>query len=256
MKNIVRFKCTIALITFSILTVVSCSDVEPIDPAVLLNPGPVNPNPTNPENPGTSTGDYWPSALNNEWAFERNGVEIEPMKMVSINSIANKTYYTFNEQTAMGGGIGTTTAVTRLRKEGAAYYIKVDDFTTQANGATPGSTTTGSENIVLRDDLPVGGTWTSSYTQTTTFTDTSLPVMAIDFVIDGTIMEKNAIVTIGDETYNNVIKTKYVQTATMAGQSSTTTTYYWFAKDIGPIRILTEADPVDLNTELISYILN
>jgi hypothetical protein len=243
---------------FGMFSMVSCSEVEPLDPAIVVNPNPNNPNnPNNPGNPSTSTGDYWPAALDNQWVFQRNGTTQPAMKMVSINSINGHTYYTFNEQsgTTTTGGM-TGMAVTRLRKTGADYYIKIEDIIMPAANGVPASTTTGSETILLRDDLPVGGTWTSSYTQTTTYNDPLFPVIAIDFVINGTIMEKGSEITVAGETYTDVIKTKYVQNTTMMGQTSSTTTYYWFAKDIGPVRMLTETDPADLNSELISYILN
>lgn len=241
-----------------IFSLVSCSEVEPLDPAIVVNPNPTNPNnPNNPGNPGTSTGDYWPAALNNQWVFERNGATQPPMKIVSINSIDGHTYYTFDPQSGTSaGGVTASAVTTRLRKTGADYYMRVEDFTTEPTATIPGSTTTGSETILLRDNLPVGGTWTTTYTQTTTYTNPVFPVVTMDFVVTGTIMEKGIEVAVAGETYTDVIKTKYVQNTTLMGQTTTTTSYYWFAKDIGPIRMVTETDPVDYDSVLISYILN
>ena len=91
-------------ILFLTFGLTSCSDVEPLDPAVIVNP--TNPsNPSNPTNPGTSTGDYFPTALNNSWTYKQGGVIQPIMKIVSINSIGANTYYTFNE------AFGTTNGV-------------------------------------------------------------------------------------------------------------------------------------------------
>src|SRR5690606_21518793 len=136
-------------------------------------------------------GDYWPAELDNQWVFSRNGTTQPPMKMISINSIEGQIYYTFSPQSGTSaGGVTAPAVTTRLRKSGADYYMRVEDFTTEATGNIPGSTTTGSETILLRDNLPVGATWTSTYTQTTTYTNPVFPVVAMDFEVIGTIMEK------------------------------------------------------------------
>ena len=242
------------ILFFTAFSFNSCSEVEPIDPNIIITP---TPDPEDPENPSEpSAGDYWPTALNNQWVFEQNGVQQSPMKIISINSIGGNTYYTFNSSSATGTNSGaTTTAVTRLRKSGANYYLKVDDLITEPAGGMPGSTTTGSETILLKDNLPVGGSWVTSYVQTTTYNET-FPAISIDFLVTGTIVEKDISVTVGNETYTEVIKTRYVQKVTSFGQTTETTTYYWFAKDIGPVKISTDASGVTYNSELVSYIIN
>ena len=249
MKNIHLLSTVILM--FSAISFTSCSDIEPIDPNIIINP-----NPEGPDGPGEpSTGDYWPAALNNEWVFQRDGELQSPMKMISINSIGGQTYYTFNAQTAEGNATGETTAVTRLRKSGGNYYLKLDDFVTAPSGQVPGSTTSGSETILLKDNVPVGGSWVSNYTQTTTYTAT-YPAISLDFIVTGTIMEKNISVTVLDEVYTDVIKTKYVQKVTSAAGTSESTSYYWFAKGVGPIKITTDGAGASYNSELVSYDLN
>ncbi len=239
---------------FAAFGITSCSEVEPLDPAIVLNPNPSNP--SNPGNPGTSTGDYWPAALNNEWTYLLNGVEQTPLKMVSINSINGHTYYTFGSFPGISSGGITGTAVTRLRKTGANYYIKVEDIVTQQQGQIPGSTTTGYETIYLKDNLPVGGTWTTSYSTTTTYTDPNFPEMTMSTQATGTIEEKGIEITVGGETFTDVIKTKYVQNVTMMDQQTTATTYYWFAKDVGPVKIMTESEGAVYEQQIIDYTLN
>ncbi len=244
------------LLLFSAVSFTSCSDIEPIDPNIIITPTPDPEDPDNPDNPGEPIlGDYWPAALNNEWVFRQNDVLQPPMKIISVNSIDGKTYYTFNAMVATGNVSGETTAVTRLRKSGANYYLKLDDFSTEASGAIPGSTTTGSETILLKDNIAVGGSWVTSYTQTTTYT-TTFPPISLDIQVTGTIMEKDISLTVRDETYTDVIKTKYVQKVTSAGGTSETVTYYWFAKGIGPVKTSTETANGTYNSDLVSYTIN
>ena len=239
------------LALFAVFSLGSCSsDNEPIDPSIIIDPEDPNVDP-----PGASTGDYWPAALNNEWIFERDGVTQPAMKMVSINSIGGNTYFTFNEQTGTGQVL-TGSAVTRLRKSNAAYHIRIEQINVPAQNGMPGSTTSGAEYVLLKDNLPVGGTWTDSYTQTTTYTDPAFPVITMNVVNNGFIVEKGITVTVNDETYTDVIKTKLVQNVTMMTQTTATTTYYWFAKGVGPIKITTEGTGMVSNQELLSYTLN
>ncbi|NMH29170.1 hypothetical protein [Flavobacterium silvaticum] len=236
----------------------SC-EVEPLDPAVLTET-PQNPtDPTNPTNPGDDTpseGDYWPAALNNSWTFD-NGTGEYDMKIVSINSIDGYTYYTFNPQTGTSGSGMTGTTTVRMRKAGGNYYYKYDDVVIAAEGEIPGSTTTGSEVIILKDNIAVGQTWTQSYTQTTTYTNSSLPVISITNNITGTIVEKGATVTVDGESYSNVIKTKVVNNAVMMGvPAGTSTSYYYFSKDVGPIKFETEGLGTVSTSDLVEYTLN
>lgn len=240
---------TAVLVFFAAFNLTSC-DNEPIDPAIDLNNG------GNTGGGGTSSGDYWPAALNNQWVFNLNGVQQDPLKMVSINAINGNTYYTFNQQSGTGGTGTAASATLRLRKTSGDYYIKVEDIVTPAQAGMPGSTTTGSETILLKDYLAVGGTWTSSYNQTTTYTDPSFPVITLNFVIEASIMEKNISLTVNGAVYTDVIKVKYVQNVTSFGQTTSSINYYWFSKNVGPIKITNEFGTSTYNQELVSYILN
>ncbi len=235
----------------AVFTLGSCSsDNEPIDPSIIVNPEDPNVDP-----PGASTGDYWPAALNNTWIYERDGVTQPAAKIVSINTVGGNTYYNFDPQSGTGQVL-TGTATTSLRKSNATYYIKMSNMTTQPTGGMPGSTTTGAEYVVLKDNLPVGGTWTDTYTQTTTYTDPAFPVVTMNIVNNGFIVEKGITVTVNGEEFTDVIKTKLVQNATFMGQTTATTNYYWFAKGVGPIKITNEMQGAVYNQELESYTLN
>ncbi len=242
---------TAVLSLFMVFAMGSCSsDNEPIDPSIIINPDTPDDDP-----PGASTGDYWPAALNNEWVYELDGVEQAPTKIISINNIGGNTYYTFDSQTGTGQVL-TGSATTRLRKTNATYYMRVDDITVPPQNGMPGSTTTGAEYVILKDNLDVGGNWTDTYSQTTTYTDPAIPAITMNTTNNGFIVEKGISVTVNGETYNNVIKTKLVQSVTFAGQTTVTTTYYWFAKNVGPIKTTMEGTGAVYNQDLVSYTLN
>ena len=192
------------------------------------------------------TSDYWPTAINNQWVYSMGGTMQEPVKIVSTNVIDGKTYFTFAAPTS------GATATQRIRKSNGDYYIKLEDITIPASGGLPASTTTGNETIYLKDNLPVGGTWTNSYNQTTTYTGIPTAI-TMAFTITSTIEEKNVSLTVNGETYTDVIKVKRVTSSTLMGTVSNSIGYYWYAKDVGPIQVENPGYPMQI---LESYILN
>lgn len=241
LKNISAFILLFASVLFT-----SCS-IEPYEGTIPST------NPTDNTTPGggQSTGDYWPTAINNQWVFSVNGANQTPLKMVSLDVIGGNNYYTFNSQS--GGG---ATQVTRLRKLNGDYFLKSEDVVIAPQGGAPGSTSNGTERILLKDYLDVGGSWTYNYVQTTTFTDPAFPVIAMNFNIVSTILEKNASLTVNGQNFSNVIKIRVVQNVTNNGQTSVSTSYYWFSKNVGPIKISTEYNGTTSTQDIASYILN
>jgi uncharacterized protein YozE (UPF0346 family) len=237
--NFIKF---ITVFFFASVLLTSC-EIEPVDSSLLPDNG-----------GGTTTGDYWPTAINNQWIFKMDGVLQDPMKMISINTISANTYYTFNQM--VGNGLGlTVSGVQRLRKLNGDYYLKIENLSSPAQGPIPGFTMTGYETIMLKDYLPVGGTWTDKYSQTTTYTDPIFPVITLDFDIIATVIEKNSSITIAGHNYTDVIKIKYIQKVTMVGQTTTVTSYYWYSKNVGPIKMTTETGGQTVVQELDSYIV-
>ncbi len=187
-----------------------------------------------------STTDYWPRAINNQWIFSVDNVNQDPIKIVSTDLVGGNTYYTFEPNAT------TSNATIRIRKSNTGdYFYKIEDIT------TGGGVTTGSETIILKDYLPVGGSWTNNYVQTTTYP--GFPPINLDVAVVSTIMETNATVTVPDNTFNNVIVVKRIQTFSGVGFPTTvTTSTYWFAKNQGPVKITTQTDGGAVTSQLLT----
>lgn len=195
-----------------------------------------------------STGDYWPTAVNNQWVMDQNGTE-STMKIVSSEKVNDDTYFKFNQfSLAQDGGEGSATAA--IKKVKGDYYIKIADVIYNANGIT--GKTTGYEFIFFKDYLEVNKTWTGSYTQETSFDFPGVPVIKLNVNYTGTILEKGATATVNSVSYKDVIKFKFLMETKMEGQTaSSVTVEYWVAKDVGIIK-MTSGSTV---SELVSYSL-
>lgn len=250
MKNI-KLIAGIFLILTS-FTFTSCEN-EPIDSAINLD--------DNNGGGGTSTGDYWPAALNNQWVYKLNGVQQSPMKIISVNSINNATYYTFDTLFGQGSTGGNAAATVRLKKNSGDYYIRIEDLNLNLGGGLT-ATMTGYEYILLKDYLTVGQTWTGSYNQTTTYSDPQLPAIIQSTNYTGTVIETGSTVTVNGVSYPNVIKVRVRQSTSFAGSLEPTLvdSDYWFAKDVGPIKAVnlsTVSGNTTTNTnELASFVIN
>jgi len=232
-----------SIVTLFVLTVafttISC-DNEPVDPALDLSSG-----------GGSSSGDYWPTAINNEWIMERDGVALDPIKIIGTGNFGGQTYYKFAPQS--GSGSTTSGSVTNwLNKNNGVYKLKTDDIVINAGGLT--GTQSGYEFIILKDNIAVGQTWTGSYTQTTTYS--GIPPITLTINYTGTILAKNVSATVDGETYNDVIKVSFVQNTSMAGVPPTTiNSEYWFAKNVGVIKSISNDSGNIYESILVDYTL-
>lgn len=240
---------------------VSC-DVEPIDSAVLnqndtTNNGGGNNNTGgggnntggggNNTGGGSSSGDYWPTAINNQWTYNQNGSVIAPNKIIGTDVFNGATYYKF---TQASGGSGSTTAAgtSWLNKNAGVYKIKIDDLIIDAGGIT--GTQSGYEFIALKDNLAVGQSWNGTYSQTTDYPGVATFVQTSNYT--GTILAIGATETVNGEVFNNVIKMKLHVETNLSGSISVQDVEYWYAKDVGPIRTL----GTGFDSILVDYILN
>jgi hypothetical protein len=228
-------------------TLTSC-DNEAIDSAIDLT------NPENPENPGggTASGDYWPTAVNNQWIFSQNGTVQAPMKMIGTDVFSGKTYFKFAPISGSGGQTSAT-ASTWLNKSNGVYTLKTGDLNISAQGLT--GMQSGFEYVILKDNIEVGATWTGSYNQTTSFT--GIPPMTQTTTYTGTILEKDATVTVDGETFTDVIKMNITQETVITGISlSIVNTEYWFSKNVGPIRTKIYSGGGIYESILVDYTIN
>ena len=189
------------------------TDIEPIDPAVIgENPGD-NPG----ENPGTPSGDYWPMAVNNTWIFKNNGVTEPPMKIISSEQIAGKTYYKYSnfvgtstvQGAAFTGNIWT-------RKENNTYFIR-QEVTIPAQNGNPAINVLPTEVQILKDNLAVNETWTHNFTQTMMFG--SIPIDSPVEIV-GKVLEKDAQITVNGQSFSQVLKVEVTQNTQGVSQSN------------------------------------
>lgn len=190
--------------------------------------------------------DYWPMKVDNQWVFKKDGVSQPAMKITGTDIFGGVTYYAYSNlfgTTLNGAGFSGTI---HSRKQGSGYYIRQS-----ATVAGPPSVTVDPiEFLILRDDLPVGGTWTETLTQVThigTFPPQESEVQTL-----GTILEKGGSLTVNGQTYQNVIKASLVQTV----DGVENTNYYWFAAEVGPIKVINNMNGTETTQELESYIVN
>lgn len=255
-------KISLLFLALVSITFFSCSDDnEALDPVLAGQTGNNNGNGGNNGtggsgsfgNGGTSSGDYWPATVGNYWQFEQNGVTQNPMEMIGTNTFNGGTYYKFDA--IFGAGFSTTGVVSEswLNKSGGNYIIKIGDINVDLGGIT--GTVTGYEMLVLKDNVAVGESWSFTVNQTITYTGIPSVTQVIDF--EGTILEKDVTETVNGETYNNVIKSTLTQSVAISGVPSTTVTNeYWFAKDIGPIKHVSNESGISYESILVDYLIN
>lgn len=233
------------LILFTSLIFTSCStDVEPLDPAVVVEPPGGGNN-----NDGETTGDYWPMAVNNQWAFAANGTNEAPMKIVSTEQINGTTYYKY--ENFLGTSIAGTgfEATVWTRKSGGTYYARQQASSNGGEGV-PSITVEPFEIIILKDHLAVNGTWEQSINQTTIIS--GFPPMVTVVNIQGKVLEKDVALTVNGEEFPNVIKVQVIQNT----QGVTNTNYYWFAEDVGIIKYQNIYQAFVTTHEIVSYTIN
>jgi hypothetical protein len=227
---------------------------------------------------GESTGDYWPMAVNNNWIYDYSldGVQQEDYNM-TIDALStfegNQAYLYSQFMPTVSGTDGTELESFDIdfytRKNGGDYIVGVGDLTADFLGLFQLSQT-GYSFIILKDYLNVGETWTKNVQTTTTFTSSDpnfpdLPSVTTDLVLNFEIVAKDLTVDVNGTSYSPVIKVKYALDSSSADapdQTIQADTFYYFAKDVGIIKIegtqYDSGDNITSNSlqELSSYTLN
>jgi hypothetical protein len=235
----------------------SC-DNEPLEGFDLANPAVATTNPDGSNGNvtgGTSTGDYFPRAIDNEWtySFDVNGSTQTLVSKLTNSFIDNSNTVFESEQNTVSVGTTAITVSGFLYKTGGVYT----------------ATQTGLPNyIFLKDNVPVGTTWSVSYSQTTSYTPSqqgipNIPDAVTNTTIDYEIEGKDLSVVVNGVTYSPVINVKATNTSVIAGTNIETEniSYNFYALDIGLIKIEstgTDSNGSSTTTEslLTSYILN
>lgn len=204
--------------------------------------------PTDMEPAQNSTGDYWPTAVDNQWVLNQNGSDIT-MKIISSENTNGGTYYKFNQMAGMNESLSADASVW-LKKNKGDYYIKMDDITIDL-GEIKG-VMTGYEFIILKDYLDVNETWSGTYSQTTTYNLEGVPAIKTTINYKGTILEKGNSLVVNGTTYTNVIKFRIHQEVTMMDQpANSVDADYWVSKNVGIIKMSSGGS----DTQLVSYIV-
>lgn len=187
---------------------------------------------------GTTTGNYYPLAVNNKWDYS-NGSTATQSTITGTNVFSGTTYYkTEDTSNEILGQLWTV-------KKGGSYYQR-SGTTTQ----TQGSITVETEPFelkILRDDLAVGETWHGTAKPKVTYTGSSSGSFRATINYTGTMIARDATETLGSITYNNIIKIALEAAVDSNGQVNYITSEYWFAKDIGLIKEV-ETSTVDNQT--------
>lgn len=243
---------TLLTIVFSLILLVSC-EVEPLDPSIETgNSSSSGSTGGSSGSVGVSTGDYWPTQINNQWTFEQDGIAQSPIKIIGSSTIGGALYYQFSPQSGSGGVASANSVTTRLNKNGGNYNLKTDDLTIDAGGLT--GIQTGFTMTLLKDNINVGETWTGNYSQSTTYT--GIPSFTTTTNYIGTILAKNVTATVNGENFTDVIKMNLRQETTFSGTATIVNTEYWFAKNVGPIKIVLNSGGANEESILIDYIIN
>ncbi len=208
-----------------------------------------------------STGDYWPMTVGNQWNLT-NGTDVSTVKISGTDVFGGITYYKLSNEVG-GSDIGSLMGFDMqswITKKGATYYNKIGDMYLSQDGLI--MEMKGFEMPVLKDNLEVGGSW--SGTVSTVFkishqVETESIKMNVKYT--GTILEKNVTEIVNEVTYPDVIKTKIKQEIILDdpsladGETNVTETEYWYAKNVGQIKIITSVEGESSEMSLVDYIV-
>lgn len=217
--------------------------------AMLLTSCSKNNDDGTPENEGDTAGDYFPLALNNTWSYDFSAGDDQQINLYSTVTFGGDSYFVTDGMNPIDGSSLTQ----GYRKSGAVYYCYNDEMTFDYMGLgqivmAPVSFT------IFKDDLEVGEsvvTETSSSTQIINqFTGAINTSTSMTFTT--TVMEKGSTVIVNGVTYEDVIKVQLDAQASVLTNNYNGTITYYFAKNVGPVKLQTIAGEYSL----VTYQLN
>ena len=198
---------------------------------------------------GTSTGNYFPLAVNNSWKYlDVDQSVINETKIVNTTTINGAIYYEYTDDS------DTVTLQHWFAKKGASYFIRSGDTAIIENGIT--GVIEAYELPILKDDYAVNDIWTGTISPKFTYsgngTSGSLP-FKIDYT--GVNFYKGEVILNGIS-YPNIIKTRFNISININGQITTGIEEFWFAENIGLIKDVYSSSDLNKNLEIDSYTLN
>jgi len=211
MKKTAQFILAFSLFSLLLLTSCSSDDAETIPDY------------------GITTGDYFPLSENNKWWYENSGA-VTLMSVGTSLPINGSTYYRVSDSDSQYD------IPILMTKKGATYFHRTEKISIPFdNGVTV--VIDEYEMTFFKDDLEVGETWTEKINLNYRVYNGGNPQnVPATITSTGTILERDATVTIGETTYTNVIKMKVAAVENINSQNVNIHSEYWLAKDVGIIR--------------------
>lgn len=203
------------------------------------------------EDYGTSTGNYFPLAVNNKWFYQNNGKETE-VSVFGISDFNNVKYYQIIDND------DNLQIRNWIVKKGASYYQKVGETLVSQSGGI--KIEIGEYEIKLfKDDLPSDETWSGSSSIKVNVYDGGTPkILPASLTYTGTILKRDGTEKLGSVTYKDIIKMKMNIVLKINSQITNINSEYWFAKDIGLIKesATSSIDNITITKYLTSFKLN
>jgi len=199
---------------------------------------------------GTTTGNYLPLATNNSWKyFNQNQSLINEVKIIGTDQFQGTTYYEFNDDSQ-----ADFNARQWFGKKGATYLLKTGDTSINESGITVNIKSY--ELPILKDDYDLDVFWTGRVSPKVTYSGSGQSG-TLPFKIDysGVNYFKGEL-TLNGTTYPNVIKTRLSITINANDQITNASEEYWYAENIGVIKIITTSNNTIEEKDIDSYILN
>ncbi|WP_397362908.1 hypothetical protein [Olleya sp. R77988] len=244
-------KILLPLLSLTLVLLVFSCENEPLDGFDLTNntntagsTGPTGLGSVNNVQEETSSGDYWPREINNEWDFNSTYYGSVSYSMVSIETIDGFDYYKFDYLFG---------AEAYLRKSGDVYYTRqsADNF------PIPGYdiSTSDIEVALLKDSALVGETWSTEVDYVVSYTPNQagfpeIPDIPVQANYTFEMIGRDLTRTVEGNDYTDVLHVKLA--LTIPGNTTVDYTDYYYAKNVGLIESIGSAD----HSALTSYSLN
>lgn len=201
-----------------------------------------------PSNDGTSTDNYWPLAVNNQWNYYENGITPYSLKITGTTNFSNTTYYQLQEPNPYDAAFWVV-------KKGATYYLKTGEIAINDSGTS--ITIPTYELPALKEDLAVNKNVTGTISinvKATSGGNTFTFPTTIKYTLS--TLEKSGTLAVNGFTYTDVIKISLKQEETINGQTTVIESTSWYANNVGPIKSITTSDGVTTESIIINYVLN